>query len=155
MVANSGTPRVSRGQPALLVRSMQSSWFSPNGESVGCRPADGQELELIEKGGDRRIRIAGRLHVREALQRLFEEDLELEPGKRGAQAEVAAAGAEGLVLRVAVDVEAVGILVDVLVAVRADVPHQHLVALVHGATRDLGVAGGGPAEVGEGRVHPQ
>src|SRR4051812_30699553 len=103
MVANFGTRRVSRGQPALLVRSMQGSWFSPNGESVGCRPADGQELELIEKGGDRRIRIAGRLHVREALQRLFEEDLELEPGKRGAQAEVAAPRARGLVLPGAVD----------------------------------------------------
>ena len=47
-----------------------------------------------------------------ALQRLLEQDLQLEPRQRGAEAEVPAAGAERLVLGVARDVEAVRVLVD-------------------------------------------
>ena len=48
---------------------------------------------------------------------------------------MAPAGAEGLVLGRAGDVEAVGVLVDVLVAVRGDVPHQDLVALARSSGR--------------------
>ena len=52
---------------------------------------------------------------------------------------MAAAGAEGLVLGVAGHVEAVGVLVAVLVAVRRRVPERDLVALVDRAAAELGV----------------
>ena len=74
------------------------SWLT-NGDSANCGPA-------------------GELHLRKAGERLLEQDLQLEAGERGAEAEVAAAGAERLVLGRPPQVEAVGILVDVLVAVR-------------------------------------
>ena len=48
-----------------------------------------------------------------------------------------------------------GSVVDGLVAVRRHVPEQDLVALADRLAVKLDVAGGGAAEVGEGRVHPQ
>ena len=69
------------------------------------------------------------LHRGVARQRLLEQDPQLEPRQRGAQAEVPPAGAEGLMVGVAGDVEAVGVLVAGLVAVRRHVPHHHLLAL--------------------------
>ena len=53
----------------------------------------------------------GPLHLRIARQRLLEQDPQLQPGQRRAEAEVPAAGAERLVLGVAAHVEAIGVLV--------------------------------------------
>src|SRR4051812_27021253 len=79
--------------------------------------ADRQRLELVD---ERRLgvqRLAVELQVREPRERLLEQDLQLQARERGAQAEVPAAGAEGLVLGVALDVEEVRVLVARLVAV--------------------------------------
>src|SRR4051812_2203637 len=118
-------------------------------------PANGQRLQLIQESPDDRLGLARDLHVGESLQRLLEEDLQLEAGQRRAEAEVAAAGAEGLVLGVAVDVEAIGIVVDVLVPVGAHVPHQHLVAFGNRRAADFRVLGRRAAEVGERGKHAQ
>ena len=68
---------------------------------------------------------------------------------------MAPARSEGLVLGVARDLEAVGVLVARLVAVRRRVPHDHLVALADLRPVQLGVAGRGTREVPEGGEHPQ
>ncbi len=65
------------------------------------------------------------------------------------------AGAEGLVVGIARCLEAVGILVLVLVPIRADVPHDHLLALLDRLAGELGIAGRGAAEVGEGGEHAE
>ncbi len=66
-----------------------------------------------------------------------------------------AAGAERLVLGVAAQVEAVGVLVARLVAVGGDVPHDDLLALLDLLAVQLGVARRGAAEVRERGEHPQ
>ena len=63
------------------------------------------------------------------------------------------AGAERLVLGVARDVEAVGVLEARLVAIGGRVPHDHLLALADRLAVELGVVGGGAGEVGEGGEH--
>ena len=73
----------------------------------------------------------------------------------GAEAEVPAARAERLVLRVAAHVEVVRVLVAGLVAVGRDVPHDDLLALADRLPADLRVARRGAAEVGERGEHPQ
>src|SRR5215212_7813392 len=96
--------------------------------SVVVQP-DRQRLQLVDERRLGVLGVSGELHLRVARQRLLEQDPQLEAGQRGTEAEVAAAGAERLVLRVARDLEAVGVLVAGLVAVRREVPHDHLVAL--------------------------
>src|SRR3954451_10647238 len=88
-----------------------------------------QRLQLVHERRLHVRRLARELHRRPALQRLLEQGLQLQPRQSGAEAEVATARTEGLVLRVAGRVEAIGTLVDRLVAVRRRVPHHHLVAL--------------------------
>src|SRR3954468_3865611 len=99
---------------------------------------DRQRPQLVD---ELRLDVGGRardLHVREALERLLEQDVELQPGERGAEAEVPAAGAESLVLvGLAPDVEAIRVLERLLVAVGGDVPHDDLVALVDRAAAEL------------------
>src|SRR3954453_16466153 len=60
-------------------------WSKSTG--AGCRPADGQQLELVEECGDRGVGLADELHVGEALERLLEEDPQLQPGEGRAEAE--------------------------------------------------------------------
>src|SRR4051794_3904378 len=79
--------------------------------------ADRQRLELVDEGRLDVARLARQLHVREALERLLQEDRELQAREGRAQAEVPPAGAEGLVLGVAVGEEAVGLRVEAGVAV--------------------------------------
>src|SRR3954453_18024430 len=64
-----------------------------------------------------------------------------------------AARAESLVVGIALYVEALRILELGRVAIRRDVPHDDLVALVDGAAGDLGVLRRRPAEVRERREH--
>src|SRR6266496_3907785 len=93
------------------------------------RQAHRKRLQLVE---ERRLddrRRARELHRRIALERLLQEDVELEPGERGPEAEMAAAGPERLVLRIPADVEAIGILVTGRVAIRRDIPHDDLLPL--------------------------
>src|SRR6516165_2779365 len=61
---------------------------------------DGYRLVLVEKRRFHTHGAAGRHHRREALERLLEQDSQLETSQRRAQAEVPAAGAERLVLGV-------------------------------------------------------
>src|SRR4051794_6496478 len=115
---------------------------------------DGQSLELVD---ERRLdvrRLPRHLVVRVARQQLVEHDLQLEAGKCCAEAEVPPTGAEALVVGVAFDVEALRVLELRLVAVRGDVPHDHLLAVLDGAAGDFGVLGGRATEVREGREHP-
>ena len=93
--------------------------------------------------------------LREALERLLEHDPQLQARERRAQAEVPTTGAEGLVLWIALDLEAVGILVARLVAVGGDVPHDDLLALLDLLAVQLDVARGRAAEMREGREHAQ
>lgn len=60
-----------------------------------------QGFQLVEEAGLDEGGVAGHLHVGVAGEGLLEEDLQLEAGEGGAEAEVAAAGTEGLVLGVA------------------------------------------------------
>src|SRR5262249_14465306 len=76
-----------------------------------------QGFQLVEEGRLDEDRVAGELHLGGAGEGLLEEDLQLEAGEGGAEAEVAAARAEGLMVGVAEDVEAIGVLVARLVAV--------------------------------------
>ena len=108
--------------------------------------------------GERRLDVgwvAVDLHRGEALERLIDQNPQLEAGERGSEAEVAAACAERLVLGVACDVEAVGVLVAGLIAVGGRVPHHDLLALADRLPVQLGVAGGGAGEMGERREHAQ
>src|SRR5262245_6024852 len=73
---------------------------------LGRRPADRQRLQLVEEGRDGRLGLPGELHLGEAPDGLLEEDLELEPRQRRAEAGVAAGRAAGLVLGGGVDVGA-------------------------------------------------
>src|SRR5437764_2660435 len=96
--------------------SARASSSPPDALPSGGEP-DRQRLELVEEqrfDGDRR---SGELDLRIARQRLLEEDPQLQARQRGAQAEVPAARAEGLVLGFAPDVEAIRVLVARLVAV--------------------------------------
>src|SRR5919106_5306997 len=104
--------------------------------------ADRQRLQLVD---ELRLGVLGRareLDLREARQGLLEQDPELESSQRGAEAEVPTSSAERLVLGVAGDVEAIGVLVTRLVAVRRHVPHHHLLALADRVAAELGIAGG-------------
>src|SRR5437899_508860 len=78
--------------------------------------------------------------LREARERLLEEDAQLQPRERGAQAEVPASRSEGLVLGIAAHVVAVGVLVAGLVAIGGHVPHHDLLALFDLPPVKLGVA---------------
>src|SRR5688572_17000533 len=88
-----------------------------------------QRLELVDERRLHVARLAVDRDLRIAPERLLHEGPQLEPRQGGAQAVVAAARAEGLVLGPAAQVEGVGVVVDVLVAVGRDVPHGDLVAL--------------------------
>src|ERR1700680_1499021 len=94
---------------------------------VELRPqSNRQRLELVGEPRLDVLRGVGYLHVGKTRERLLDEDPQLEARKRSPQAEVPAAGTERLVLRIARDVEAVGILVASLVAIRGRVPHHQL-----------------------------
>src|SRR5215212_6705610 len=91
---------------------------------------DRQAFQLVEEAG---LEVDGRPrhhHPRVPREGLLEQDLQLQPRQSRAEAEVPPAGAERLVVGVAEDVEAVGVLVTGLVAVGGRVPHDHLVALL-------------------------
>src|SRR3954453_536805 len=98
------------------------------------RQTDGQRLELVDERRLDVLAVADDLHLRIALEDLLEHDLQLEAGQRSAEAEVAAARAERLMVRVALDVEALRVVDLGLVPVRRDVPHDDLLALL-----DVGV----------------
>ncbi len=68
---------------------------------------------------------------------------------------MAAAGPEGLVVGVPGHVEALGVLVDLLVAIAGHVPKQHLAALRDRLPVQLDLAPRGPPEVGERGVEAQ
>ena len=91
--------------------------------------ATGISLMPLMKFERRRRDRAGQLHVGDAREQLLEHHLHLGAGQVGAEAEVRAAAAEGDVHRVrvvlAADVEGVGVVEDVLVAVGRHVPHDH------------------------------
>src|SRR6476646_394116 len=92
------------------------------------RQAYGERLQLVE---EQRFDVLGPLvqrDLRVALQRLLDQDPQLEARERRAQAEVTAACAERLVLGLTAQVEAVGVLEAALVAVGRRVPHDDLVA---------------------------
>ena len=105
--ASSSAPSSRRTSSTTTRWARSSGWTS----SPAALVAHGQRLQLVEEDRDGGCRLAGELHVGEALQRLLEQDLQLEAGECGPEAEVAAAGAEGLVVGIAEDVEAVGVLV--------------------------------------------
>src|ERR1019366_5278048 len=83
-------------------------------------------LQLVDEGRFDVDGAARDVDVGVAFEGLFEHDLQLEAGEGGAEAEVASAGAEGLVLFGARQIEAVGFREARLVAVGGDVPHHHL-----------------------------
>src|SRR6185437_6618810 len=93
----------------------------------GVEP-DRQRLQLVDEQRFRRARRTVDLDPRVALQRLLDKDPQLQARERGAEAVVPATGPEGLVLGFARHVEAVGVLVARLIAVRGHVPHHHLLA---------------------------
>ena len=105
------------GAASRSMRSGSSTATSAAPRRLRAQP-DRQRLQLVDELRRRVRRPAVELDVGIALQRLLDQDPQLEPRQRGAEAEVAAAGAERLVLGVAGDVEAVGVLVARLVAVR-------------------------------------
>src|SRR4051812_46559704 len=70
-----------------------------------------QRLELVEERRLGRPRRSGELHPRVTREGLLEQDVQLQSGECGAEAEVPAARAERLVLRVAAHVEVVRVLV--------------------------------------------
>src|SRR4051794_570493 len=73
---------------------------------------------LVEERRAHALAVAVGLHLREAAQRLFDPQLQLEPRKAGSQAEVATAAAEALVrVGFAAHVEVLRILEDALVAI--------------------------------------
>ena len=74
-------------------------------------------LQLVEEPGFDERGLACERNRRKALERLLEQDLQLEPGERRAQTEVAPPCTEGLVLGVASDVEVVGVLIAGLIAI--------------------------------------
>src|SRR3954451_22636848 len=124
-------------------------------ESALAVQPDRQRLELVDERRLGVVALAGQLDAGVALERLLDERAQLQPRERGAQAEVPAARAEGLVLGVALDVEVVGVLVDVLVAVGRHVPHGHLVALADDLAAQLDLARRRAAKVREGGEHAQ
>ena len=68
------------------------------GLGVRRSQADRQRLQLVQEQRAGVGRLAGELDVGEAAQGLLEQHLDLQPRERGAEAEVAAAGAERLVV---------------------------------------------------------
>src|SRR5436190_23472799 len=110
-------PRRWRAPPPPTKSSASATSPSARASSSPSSKPDGQRLQLVEEkrfDGDRWPR---ELDFGIARQRLLEEDVQLQARQCGAQAEVPAARAEGLVLGFAPDVEAVGVLVAALVAV--------------------------------------
>ena len=111
------------------------------------REAHGQGAERVAPRVHDALGLAADPQIREPRDRLPEDHDQLEPRQTRAQAEVAPAAAEGVVVGLeAVDVELLGALEDGLVAGRARVPHDHAVARGDLPARDLGVAGGGAVE---------
>src|SRR5207302_9632134 len=104
----------SAGQRASLL-ALHERDSTPDQLSV--REPHGQRLQLVDEQRLRREGIPGERDVGVALERLLDQDAQLQPCERRAQAEVPSAGAERLVLGVAADIEMVGVLVARLVAV--------------------------------------
>ena len=89
----------------------------------------------------------------QALEHLVEQAADLEAREVRAEAEVRAAAAEGDVrVRVAADVEAVGVREHRLVAVRGGVEHDDLLARADRDAAELGVARGGAPELHDRRA---
>src|SRR5436309_2912330 len=112
-----------------------------------------QRLELVDEVRFGVDRLPRKLDPGIARQGFFEHQLELKPGKRRAKAEVPSARPKRLVLGITGDVEAVGILIAGLVAVRGHVPHHDLLAPSDFLPTDVGVTGGGAPEVRKGGKH--
>src|SRR5262249_24177537 len=108
-------------------------------------------LDAVDEDHMQPLDGAGQLHVGQDAAQLIEHAVDLEPGEVGADAEVRTAATEGdVVVRTAVDVEDVGIRELVGVPVRSRVPERDFVSVLDGDTSDLGVPGGGAAEVVDG-----
>src|SRR5581483_1400976 len=84
--------------------------ISPSGGPAAN--ADADRFLLIEEQRADRVRLADQLHFRPTLDRLLQQDPQLQTRERGPETEVPAAGAERLMLGVALDVEHVRALVD-------------------------------------------
>jgi hypothetical protein len=108
---------------------------------------DRHVLHAAHQVGADPLRRARELRVLDALEQLREQDAQLEPRQRGAQAEVLA-DAEGEVrVRGAVDAEGVRIGEHLFVAVRGGVEHRHRLALRDALAAQRVVGGGGAREV--------
>ena len=111
-----GIDRVTFTSPSVLNSLRCSSYRSSAMGTIDCPqggtvlPAqypNGHVLDAVDEVGPQSDHVAGELHVGHAWQQLLEHHPHLEPGQRGAQAEVRAAGAEREVaVRRARDVEA-------------------------------------------------
>src|SRR6188472_2460523 len=85
-------------------------------------------LDAVEEVRSQSLDRAGELDLADPRHELLEGDLDLEPGQVRAEAEMDAAGTEGHVqVRVAADVEAIGVVEHLLVAVPRREPGRDLV----------------------------
>src|SRR5436190_16943607 len=125
--------------------------ISNSGTGLRLLDRDRHPLDAVEEVRAQPLDRPRELDLANPRNELLERDLDLEPGQVGAEAEVDAAGAEGHVqVRVAADVEAVGVVEDLLVAVPGGEPGGDLVALADRLAAEREIACRGPPEVVHG-----
>src|SRR5829696_6449178 len=112
----------------------------------------GHALDAGEEVGAQALDRSRQLDGGHARQQLLKGDLDLQAGQVGAKAEVHPAGPEGHVrVGLAADVEDVGAVEDLLVAIARGEPRRHLVPAADLLAGELHVARRRPAEVGHRR----
>ena len=134
----------------LAQRSGERRATAAQAVADGRRGGEGHRevLHAVDELRLQALHVAVLVDVGQAVEQVLEHHLDLHAGQVGPQAEVRAAAAEGDVgVGVPADVEDVGVLEDVLVAVGRGVEEDDLVALLDRRPAQLEVAGGGAAEV--------